>query len=96
MNISTPFINTTFDFEKNYKNYKGPMTPWARVFSNSTGKSINGMVPRSNYLNKKYVPINITPIAKNFCIICFMCIFSVIIFGKNIVKTMPIIKTKRG
>ena len=28
------------------------MTPWVRVFSNSTGKSINGMVPRSVYLNK--------------------------------------------
>jgi hypothetical protein len=55
MNIPTPFINTTFDFEKNYKNYKGPMTPWARVFSNSTGKSINGMVPRSSYLDKNYV-----------------------------------------
>jgi len=55
MNIPTPFINTTFDFEKNYKNYKGPMTPWARVFSNSTGKSINGMVPRSAYLDKNYV-----------------------------------------
>jgi len=55
MNIPTPFINTTFDFEKNYKNYKGPMTPWARVFSNSTGKSINGMVPRSAYLDKKNI-----------------------------------------
>jgi len=55
MNIPTPFINTTFNFEQNYKDYKGPMTPWVRVFSNGTGKSINGMVPRSAYLNKKYV-----------------------------------------
>lgn len=55
MNIPTPFINTTFDFENNFKNYKGPMTPWVRVFSNGTGKSINGMVPRSAYLDKNYV-----------------------------------------
>ena len=39
--------------ENNHKNYKGPMTPWVRVFSNSTGKSLNGMVPKSFYLNKK-------------------------------------------
>ena len=53
MNIPTPFISTTYDFEKNHKNYKGPMVPWVRVFSNSTGKSLNGMVPKSFYLNKK-------------------------------------------
>ena len=52
MNIPTPFISTTYDFEKNHKNYKGPMVPWVRVFSNSTGKSLNGMVPKSFYLNK--------------------------------------------
>ncbi len=53
MNIPTPFINATYDFEKNHKNYKGTMSPWVRVFSNSTGKSINGMVPKSFYLYKK-------------------------------------------
>ena len=52
MSIPTPFTNATFDFEKNYNKYKGPMTPWVRVFSNSTGKTINGMVPKSAYLNK--------------------------------------------
>jgi len=52
MSIPTPFINATFDFANNHKNYKGPMTPWVRVFSNSTGKSLNGMVPKSFYLNK--------------------------------------------
>ena len=55
MNIPTPFINTTFNFEQTYKDYKGPMSPWVRVFSNGTGKSINGMVPRSSYLDKNYV-----------------------------------------
>lgn len=55
MNIPNPFVNATFDFEKNYQNYKGPMTPWVRVFSNGTGKSMNGMVPRSAYLDKNYV-----------------------------------------
>jgi hypothetical protein len=58
MNIPTPFINATFNFEQNYKDYKGPMTPWVRVFSNGTGKSINGMVPRSDYLDKFYVPVD--------------------------------------
>jgi len=55
MNIPSPFIKTTYNFEQNYKDYKGPMTPWVRVFSNGTGKSINGMVPRSAYLNKNNV-----------------------------------------
>ncbi len=55
MNIPTPFINSTFNFEQNYKDYKGPMSPWVRVFSNGTGKSINGMVPRSAYLDKNNV-----------------------------------------
>lgn len=50
MNI--PNTNVTFDFENSFKKYKGPMTPWVRIFSNSTGKSINSMVPRSLYLNK--------------------------------------------
>ena len=44
MSIPTPFTNATFDFEKNYNKYKGPMTPWVRVFSNSTGKTINGIL----------------------------------------------------
>lgn len=53
MNIPTPFTSATFDFEQTYDQYKGPMTPWVRIFSNSTGKSINGLVPRSTYLDKK-------------------------------------------
>jgi hypothetical protein len=52
MNISSPFQNTVLDFENNYKNYKGPLSPWVRVFSNSTGKAINSLVPRSAYLEK--------------------------------------------
>lgn len=52
MNMPQPLTDVTFDFENSYKNYKGPMTPWVRIFSNSTGKSINGMVPRSLYLDK--------------------------------------------
>ena len=58
MNIPSPFFNTTFDFENNFKNYKGPMTPWVRVFSNGTGKSINGMVPSSDYLKKKNLDVD--------------------------------------
>jgi hypothetical protein len=54
MNIPTPFTSATFDFEQTYNQYKGPMTPWVRIFSNSTGKSINGLVPRSSYLDKKF------------------------------------------
>lgn len=52
MNIPNPFVNATFNFEQTYDQYKGPMTPWVRVFSNSTGKSLNGLVPRSDYLDK--------------------------------------------
>ncbi len=52
MNIPNPFINATFDFQNNHDKYKGPMTPWIRVFSNGTGQIANGFVPRSGYLNK--------------------------------------------
>jgi hypothetical protein len=52
MNIPNPFTKTTFDFENTYDQYKGPMTPWVRVFSNSTGKSLNILVPGSEYLDK--------------------------------------------
>lgn len=58
MNIPTPFTNVTFNFEDTYKQYKGPMTPWVRIFSNSTGKSINGLVPKSDYLNKNYQSVD--------------------------------------
>ena len=54
LNIPQPYIpNSNFNFDANYDKYKGPMTPWVRLFSNSTGKSINGLVPRSVYLDKK-------------------------------------------
>jgi len=53
MNIPQPYVpNSNFNFDANYDKYKGPMTPWVRLFSNSTGKSINGLVPRSVYLDK--------------------------------------------
>lgn len=53
MNIPNPFSNATFDFQNNHSKYKGPMTPWIRVFSNGTGQISNGFVPRSGYLNKQ-------------------------------------------
>ena len=53
MSIPQPYVpNSNFNFDANYDKYKGPMTPWVRIFSNSTGKSINGLVPRSAYLDK--------------------------------------------
>lgn len=52
MEIPNPFVNATFDFENNHNKYKGPMTPWVRIFSNGTGQISNGLVPRSAYLNK--------------------------------------------
>jgi len=52
MFMPQPLNSFTYNFENNQKNYKGPMTPWVRIFSNSTGKGINGLVPRSLYLNK--------------------------------------------
>ncbi len=52
MDIPNPFINATFDFANNHNKYKGPMTPWVRIFSNGTGQIANGLVPRSGYLNK--------------------------------------------
>ena len=53
MNIPNPFVNATFDFQNNHSKYKGPMTPWIRVFSNGTGQIANGFVPRSGYLSKE-------------------------------------------
>jgi len=59
MSVPVPYIPTsTFNFESNYNSYKGPMTAWVRAFSNSTGKSINGMVPHSSYLDRYYVPVD--------------------------------------
>ena len=52
MQIPNPFVNATFDFANNHSKYKGPMTPWVRIFSNGTGQISNGLVPRSAYLNK--------------------------------------------
>jgi len=52
MEIPNPFVNATFDFTNNHSKYKGPMTPWIRIFSNGTGQIANGLVPRSTYLNK--------------------------------------------
>lgn len=52
MEIPNPFVNATFDFTNNHDKYKGPMTPWVRIFSNGTGQISNGLVPRSGYLNK--------------------------------------------
>ena len=52
MQIPNPFVNATFDFANNHSKYKGPMTPWVRIFSSGTGQISNGLVPRSAYLNK--------------------------------------------
>jgi len=41
-----------YDFFNKHGQYKGPMTPWVRVFSNGTGIAGNGLVPRSTILNK--------------------------------------------
>lgn len=58
MNISSPLTNVTFDFENSYKNYKGPLAPWVRIFSNSTGKAINGLVPKSKFLEKNGIEVD--------------------------------------
>ena len=47
-------------------------------------------------LRSKYVPIPVTQIATSFCKICLICIFSVVTFGKKIVKNIPIANTKIG
>ena len=41
-----------YDFFNKHDQYKGPMTPWIRVFSNGTGIAGNGLVPHSTILNK--------------------------------------------
>ncbi len=58
MSIPQPLTNTTYNFETTYESYKGPMTPWVRVFSNGKGLTINQMVPHSGYLYKNYVPVD--------------------------------------
>ena len=58
MSISTPFTNATFNFEKSYNDYKGPLSPWVKVFSNGTGKAMNSMVPSSVYLEKGGVKVD--------------------------------------
>lgn len=42
---------TSSDFFNNHSKYKGPMTPWVRIFSNGTGLASNGLVPRSELLD---------------------------------------------
>lgn len=44
--------NVNFDFFNKHGDYKGPLTPWVRAFSNSTGQIGNNSVPASKYLNK--------------------------------------------
>lgn len=41
-----------YDFLNKHGEYRGPMTPWVRIFSNGTGLANNGLVPRSALLNK--------------------------------------------
>ena len=41
-----------YDFFQNHGQYKGPITPWVRVYSNGTGLAGNGLVPRSSILEK--------------------------------------------
>lgn len=50
-NLGFDIENTggSFDFVGN-KNYKGPLVPWIRIFSNGTGKPTNYLVPSSKYL----------------------------------------------
>lgn len=52
MFMPQPLRDVNFDFNNSWEKYKGPLTPWVRIFSNSTGKTINGMVPKSSYLKK--------------------------------------------
>lgn len=61
MSMPQPFTNATFNFEKAYDEtnpYKGPMTPWVRVFSNGKGIPVNQMVPTSAYLYKNFKPVD--------------------------------------
>jgi hypothetical protein len=44
--------NVIHNFKNQHASYKGPMTPWIRVFSNSTGIPLTGRVPLSSYLKK--------------------------------------------
>lgn len=44
--------NIIYNFYDNHSKYKGPMTPWVRIFSNGTGLAGNGLVPRSRILDK--------------------------------------------
>lgn len=48
--------DVTYDFQSQYSSYKGPLTPWVRVFSNSTGKPSNILTPPSEYLIRKNDP----------------------------------------
>lgn len=41
-----------YDFLNKHPEYRGPMTPWVRIYSNGTGLANNGLVPRSSLLNK--------------------------------------------
>jgi len=46
-----PF-DVTGDFFTHHKDYKGPLTPWIRAFSNGTGRVGSTYVPKSKYLYK--------------------------------------------
>jgi len=55
--FSYPKDVTTINFDNSYSSYKGPLTPWVRVFSNSTGKPSNVLTPPSGYLIRKNDPL---------------------------------------
>lgn len=42
--------NMSLNFRDNWYKYKGPMTPWVKLFSNGTGTRVNPSVPISKYL----------------------------------------------
>lgn len=44
--------DVVIDFKKQQPQYRGPMTPWVRAFSNGTGRVANNTVPTSKYLMK--------------------------------------------
>jgi hypothetical protein len=46
------FEYTEYNPNSKQQDYKGPMTPWIRVFSNGTGLPINTRVPMSDFLKK--------------------------------------------
>lgn len=55
-------IDSSINFKNNHASYKGPITPWIRLFSNGTGRAANSTVPTSKYLYKN----NSLPAYKGF------------------------------